>query len=143
MPSPLRVLGKIRVVFSRDGKRLVFDALVVKDLDVDILGGPPSKELNDVAVQPAKKLIMFGDGSSISYGAAAMSAGIPSALRNHSHVLRVSATTTVWPGGFVEVRLQEEMPREGLIALEPRTNVPGLQSTDGQSVRSHSGNTLS
>ena len=47
---------------------LQLDALVVDNLDVDILAGIPFMTTNDISVRPAKQMISFADGSVEQYG---------------------------------------------------------------------------
>ena len=46
--TPLAVVGEVKTVFTRDAHRLPFRGLVVKDLEVDILGGTPFLRENDM-----------------------------------------------------------------------------------------------
>ena len=52
--TPLSIVGETRLSLSRNGKTLTLEALVVEDLDVDILAGTPFMTCNDIAVRPAK-----------------------------------------------------------------------------------------
>ena len=45
--TPLAVAGEIRLILSRTDKQLALDALVVDDLEVDILAGTPFLIAND------------------------------------------------------------------------------------------------
>ena len=59
--SPLRVIGETRLAFTRGSHNFHFEGLVVEDSDVDILAGTPFMEWNDIAVRPAKRLVILGD----------------------------------------------------------------------------------
>ena len=61
--SPLTVVGETKLTFVRNDKNFVFEGLVVKNLDVDILAGTPFMESNDIAVRPAKQQVLLGDGT--------------------------------------------------------------------------------
>ena len=52
--TPLAVVGETRLILSRADKTLALDALVVDDLDVDVLAGTPFLIANDISVRPAK-----------------------------------------------------------------------------------------
>ena len=52
--TPLVVVGETHLALSRAGKHLTLDALVVEDLDVDVLAGTPFMITNDISVRPAK-----------------------------------------------------------------------------------------
>ena len=48
--SQLDVVGETQMTFTRDGRKFMLEALVVKNLDVDVLAGVPFMSVNDVAV---------------------------------------------------------------------------------------------
>ena len=56
--------------FTRDTHTFQFEGLVVEDLDVDILAGTPFMSVNDIAVRPARRQVILGDGSTFTYGSA-------------------------------------------------------------------------
>ena len=47
--SPLAAVGEVRLTFTRDSKSFLFEGLVVRDLDVEVLAGTPFMELNDIS----------------------------------------------------------------------------------------------
>ena len=51
--TPLDTVGEVHVVLSRGSDKFVFNGLVVKNLDVDILGCMPFMFDNDVGIRPA------------------------------------------------------------------------------------------
>ena len=129
--SPLKVIGETKLMFVRGGKSFSFDGLIVENLDVEILAGTPFMESNDIAVRPAKRQVILGDGTTYLYG----SIGKPT--DSHSirrmHVLRVPVSTTVWPGEFVEVDLPGDIPSDCDYALEPRIDSPVNKHTSKDS----------
>ena len=66
--SQLQVVGEIRTTFTRDNTDFTFEGLVVEDLDVEVLAGTPFMQANDVAVRPAKREVLLGNGSVYTYG---------------------------------------------------------------------------
>ena len=52
--TPLAVMGKIPLIVSHADKQLALDALVVDDLDEDVLAGTPFLIANDISVRPTK-----------------------------------------------------------------------------------------
>ena len=48
-----------------------FERLVEEDLDVEVLAGTPFTEANDIAVRPAKREVLLGNGSIYTYGSKA------------------------------------------------------------------------
>ena len=57
--TPLSVVGETRLPVIRRGRSLTLEALVVEDLDVDILAGTAFMTSNDIAVRPAKSEIII------------------------------------------------------------------------------------
>ena len=53
----LSVVGETRFDLLRADKSLHLDALVVEDLDVDILAGTPFLTTNDISVRPARLML--------------------------------------------------------------------------------------
>ena len=66
--SPLTILGETRFELSRDGHQLLFEGLVVKNLDTALLAGIPFMERNDISIRPAKREIVIAGHSTYSYG---------------------------------------------------------------------------
>ena len=65
--TPLKVIGETHLVLSRGGTNLHLDALVVEDLDVEVLAGTPFLVSNDISIRPAKSQITIGE-TVIHYG---------------------------------------------------------------------------
>ena len=51
------------IIFTRDNLSFKFQALVVEDLDVDVFGGVPFTDCNDITIRTAKHLVILSDGS--------------------------------------------------------------------------------
>ena len=124
--SPLHVVGETRFSFNREGRDFTFEGLVVENLDVDVLAGTPFMETNDIAVRPAKRQVILGNGSIISYGSQHPATVNSAACR--AIVLRSPPKSmTIWPGEFVEVDLPSDVPPDSEYALEPRTDSPSIR----------------
>ena len=119
--TPLNTVGEASATFHRDGMDFHFEGLVVTKLYVDILAGNPFLEDNDISVRPAKRLITFRDGSTVTYGGTS---------KPGKHQVRLTGTcllrspptrTTVWPGSFLELDVPYPVASEGqYVAVEPR-----------------------
>ena len=64
--TPL-VVGETHLTLSRAGKYLTLDALVVEDLDVDVLAGTPFMITNDISVRPAKGQVLIQGSEILAY----------------------------------------------------------------------------
>lgn len=106
--SPLHVSGETRLKFHHDGHDLMFEGLVVDNLDTPILAGIPFMETNDITIRPARQEIRIGDNCVFKYGSKAQTGHHTIRL---TQVLRapVPCTTTLWPGEFVEIKLPDDM----------------------------------
>ena len=83
--TPLDVIGEVHCQLTRDHHTFRLDALVVKQLDVDVLAGNPFHVANDVATRPAKRQIVINGSEVISYGP--QSSTSPSVRRTQAFVL--------------------------------------------------------
>ena len=117
--TPLAVVGETRLPLIRHGRPLTLEAVVVKDLDVDILAGTPFMTSNDIAVRPAKREIIIAGCEVASYGCS-QSPQTHYAVRA-CHLLRAPNTnTTVWPGEFLEIDTPSELLKDASLDIEPR-----------------------
>ena len=124
--SPLHVVGETRFPFTHGGHTFIFEGLVVENLDVDVLAGTPFMESNDIAVRPAKRQVILGDGTIHNYGSQ-QPVSISSTARRAIVLRSPPTSTTVWPGEFLEVELPGDAPPDSVYALEPRTDAPSVR----------------
>ena len=125
--SQLQVFGEIWTSFTRNNTVFTFEGLVVEDLDVEVLARTPFMEANKVAVRPAKREVLLGNGSTYTYGSQAPPSPPTTVCR--AFVLRApTPSKTVWPGEFLEVQLPDDAPPDSEYGLEPRTDVPSLHN---------------
>jgi hypothetical protein len=121
--TPLTVRGEIHCTLSRDQHKFVLDALVVDQLDCDVLAGTLFMVDNDIAVRPSKKKIIIDGCETIEYGT--KSSRTPKARRAQSVLLRApSRNTVVLPGDFIELTVPEDAKPDSTYALEPRYDSP-------------------
>ncbi|KAK3714880.1 hypothetical protein QZH41_001881 [Actinostola sp. cb2023] len=131
--SPLHVVGETRLLFTRDNRQFKFEGLVVENLDVDILAGTPFMETNDVAVRPAKRQVILGDGTVFVYGAEPPQKSDTAACR--ALLLRAPpVSTTIWPGEFMEIQLPSDAPPDSEYALEPRSDAPSVRRSNDSDI---------
>ena len=105
--TPLAVDGETRLILSRADKHLALDALVVDDLDVDVIAGTPFLIANDSSVRPAKCQVRIQDSKVIYYEQRSDPNTASHAVRRaQSYTLRSpSSTTVLWPGDYVELNV--------------------------------------
>ena len=123
--TPLAVAGETRLILSRAEKQLALDALVVDDLDVDILAGTPFLIANDITVRPAKCQVRIQDSEIIhDEPTDETTTGSHAVPRAQIFTLRApSSATVVWPGVYLELDISPDLGDDRL-ALQPRTDTP-------------------
>ena len=78
-------------------------------------------DTNNIAVHPAKRQIILGDGTTYEYGVAISTSGAHAIHHTQARVLRAPPkSTTIWPGEFIELDCKD--PPDCELALEPRTD---------------------
>ena len=127
--TPLAVIGEIHTFLSRSNKRLALNALVVEDLDVDILAGIPFLITNDISIRPATQQLTIQGVETILYRTDSKHSAQAHAVRaTTSFVLRSSAPSTViWPGDYLEIDVPSELGTDSSIAIEPRCDPASLK----------------
>lgn len=122
--SPLTVIGETRLIMCREHKQFILEALVVSNLEVDILAGVPFMALNDIAVRPAKHQVILGDGTCYEYSHTDINSSVHNVRRTQAFILRApSSRSTIWPGEYIEIDTPSQLPRDSTFALEPRTDI--------------------
>ena len=129
--TPLSVVGETRFDLSRADKSLHLDALVVEDLDVDILAGTPFLTANDISVRPARHQVAIQNSDIVYYDPNEY--GNPKAhavRRTQAYVLRSSTpATVVWPGEYLEVDLPPDLGHDCTVAIEARFDTQSSKHT--------------
>ena len=120
--SPLHVVSKTGVPCTCEGQTFNFEGLVIENFGVDFLAGTLFMESNDIAVCPAKRQVILGDGTIHNYGSQQPVTINSTACR--AIMLRsplTSRSTTIWPGEFLEVELPGDAPPDSALELMPPT----------------------
>lgn len=124
--TPLNIIGEIHLTLTRDNVDLNLEALVVNDLDVDILAGIPFMSSNDISVRPAKNKITINGCDDIFYGNQPSNSKSTTnrVRRAQSFILRsASKSCTVWPGCFVELNTPSDIDPDATLAVEPHVGL--------------------
>ena len=119
--TPLNILGETHLTVSRDSHSLSLEALVVNDLDVDVLAGIPFMARNDISIRPAKHQITIGDTDVVHYDNPTLNSPQNHVRRTQAFVLRSgSSSTVIWPGNFIELSLPSDIAPDSCLSVEPR-----------------------
>ncbi len=119
--TPLEVVGETKIFLTRNEVSLQLEALIVADLDVDILAGTPFMMANDIAVRPARYEITIKGSDIITYGQISSKSPHHAVRRAQAQVLKSSVqTNTIWPGDFMEFDVPAHFKNDDQLAIEPR-----------------------
>ncbi|MCG7866391.1 MAG: hypothetical protein JAY74_08440, partial [Candidatus Thiodiazotropha taylori] len=120
--TPLSIAGETRLLVSRDNVELKLEALVVNDLDIDILAGIPFMTVNDISLRPSRQQILIGDSQVFYYGQSLSNSSVNRIRRTQAIVLRSPTTSVIWPGEFYEFNIPQELAPEGdcTLSIESR-----------------------
>ena len=121
----LNIVGETHINLTRGTKSLKLEALVVNELDVDILAGIPFMSANDIAIHPARQEIIIDESFKINYGPLSDQSSANRIRRTQAYVLRSKAcSTVVWPGYYIKLDLPSDLDPDGTIAIESCTDSP-------------------
>ena len=121
--TPLSVVGEVHCQLTRGSATFQLDALVVQQLDVDVLAGNPFLATNDVATRPAKHQIVLNGSEIIHYGDTSLTKA--AVRRTQSYLLRCPPRQTVLlPGEYIQLPTPESAEPDTIWALEPRLDSP-------------------
>lgn len=111
------------ITLSRADKRLILHALVVKDLDVDVLVGTPFMISSDISVSSAKGQVLIQGSNVVSYHSETLTSPHAHAVRRaQSCVLRLTTSTTVvFPGEYLVIDVLPDLGPDSTLAKETRT----------------------
>ena len=119
--TQLAVVGTIHLSLTRNHLNLQLDALVVDNLDVDVLGGTPFMAANDISVRPSRQQVTIQGTDTAYYGTAPSGVATSNVRRTEATVLRASSTSSVvWPGSYLELDIPQEFDPDVTLAIEPR-----------------------
>ena len=121
--TPLDVIDKVHCSLTHGQWTFELDALVVRQLDVDILAGNPFMVHNDIGVCPAKRQIEIGGTEIISYSSPSRHTCQPNVLRTQSFLL-CNPNRTVLPGEYLQFSTSSDADSDTLWALEPWLDCP-------------------
>ena len=122
--TPMDVIGEVHCSLTRGQWTFELDALVVHQLDVNILAGNPFMVRNDIGVRPAKCQIEIGGTEIISYSSPSRHTRQPNVQRTQSFLLRNPNRTVVLPGEYLQFSTPSDADSDTLWALEPRLDCP-------------------
>ncbi len=125
----LRVLGEVNCSLTRDHHTFQLDALVVEQLDSDILAGSPFLTHNDIAIRQAKNMVVIKGRDVVTYGPKQQVTA--SARRAQAQVLRgPKKGQVILPGQYLDLEIPSHCFPDSEWALEPRLDSPSNSSNN-------------
>ena len=106
--TSLHVKGEIKLKLTRGNLSFVLEALVVEDIDSEVLAGVPFMISNDISLRPAKSKVCFIDDSTYTYQSTIPMNTSNSIRRVTTHLLR-APDATIWPGEYIELDVPPEL----------------------------------
>ena len=129
--SPLQVAGETKFTLSRDNHSLILEALVVRGMDCDVLGGVPFMVSNNIGLFPRKREVVIGDDT-YQYGCTPKTNPNMLVCRSSVQTLRAPSTdVTLWPGEFMELNSPITTLDEEVLAIEPLIDSSVAKHTNG------------
>ena len=124
--TPLALAGEAHLILSRADKQLALDALVLDDLDVDILVGTPFLIANDITVRPAKCQVRIQDSGIIHYEPTDDTTTGSHAVRRaqNFHPTHSFFRDCCVAGEYLELDIPPNLGDDRILALQPRTDTP-------------------
>ena len=120
--TPINVLGEVHFVLHFDGIDYPMSALIVDNLDSDILAGTPFCKQHDVTLFLGQEKFALGQRE---YAYGARSDPPPNEIyQAQSIVLRNPINQVVLPGEYAEFHSDDLDPYDGEVAVEPRFDSP-------------------
>ena len=116
--SDLNVVGEARFSLTRNNVTLYFEGLVIRDLEVDVLGGIPFLEHNDIGVWPKRKQIWIGN-QPVIYETTNLTISSGAQIKRVSSYPAISSsTTTLFPNDYLEVKCNDAS-KDSSYLIEP------------------------
>ena len=119
--TPLTVIGEVHTQFTLGHHVFIFDALVIEELDVDILGGMSFMSVNDIAIRPANSTLIIKWKEVIHYRKIQPSFAATKVRR--TFVLRgPDQRTVLLPGDTLALKTPQDTEDGSHWAIEPRSD---------------------
>lgn len=119
--SRLENCGEVHASLSRDNLNIKLDALVVRKLDNEILGGMPFLKENKMVLDIPNQKIIVNNSSTISYGQLD-SHGKDKRIRQC--VIRAERRCVIYPGDYIDLHVPDSPADQEVIVKPCNLNLP-------------------
>ncbi len=114
----MEACGETNIIVTRGSLSLQLQAVVVKDLDCDILAGVPFMKLNNIVLDLPGEAIVISN-KRISYSSPQPDLHSANIRRSQSFLLRPTRKEVILPGEYIELKTPTTLDDE-TVAIEPR-----------------------
>ena len=118
--TKMEAVGEVHVNLSRGGLSFHLAAVVVTNLDCEILAGVPFHKYNGILLDMPNDTIILPDKTSIHYGSKAQDRPSLKVRRSSAFLLRSDTKKTLLPGEFITIPSPAGLQDNVCIAIEPR-----------------------
>ncbi len=116
------IKGEVHTHLTRNDLTFSLQALVVEQLDCDVLTGVPFMKQNNIVLDLPNDRVIIANKHFVPYGPTDAHGKEHSSIRlSNSFLLRAKTSQVLLPGEFVE--LTSPTPDDELVALEPRYDI--------------------
>lgn len=120
--TKMTTCGEVFLTVTRGDMSFPIEAIVMKDLGCDLIGGAPFMEKNGIVLDMPNRTIVIHDKCFISYSSHAPKRPPLAVRRSTSCLLRAPTKLVVLPGEFIEVPSPVEFIDNSIVAIEPRSD---------------------
>jgi hypothetical protein len=138
----MRPCGEVHITLTRGATPFVLEAVVVEDLDCDILAGVPFMKKNKIVLDLPNDSIIIANKYHLPYSSNPDHDLSSDVRHSKSFLLRASSKEVILPGDFLELKSPPELKDDITIAVEPRCDSgsdswihPDLTKSIGGTVR--------
>ena len=112
----LKTCGEVQIILHRGNNSFKLNALVVEELDVEILGGMPFLLQNNLVLDIPRGRIMMNNHAIPCIGPGT---DLPATHLHTSRVLRLDTDCLILPNEVASFKVPGDFARESLVAIEP------------------------
>lgn len=118
----MHTCGEVCFTLTRNDISLPIEAIVMKELGCDIIGGAPFMESNNIVLDMPTRQIVIAGKHYFGYGAKSMRRLPLAVRRSQSFLLKATSKQVILPGEFVEVHSPQQLIDNTVVAIEPRSD---------------------
>ena len=120
--TKMTTCGEVFFTLTRGDQSFPMEAIVMKDLGCDVIGGTTFLERNGIVLDLPQRTIHIGNKISIPDSSTKPKQPSFQVRRTSTFVLRANTSQVILPGEFLELPKPKDLIDNSIIAIEPRTD---------------------